>query len=245
MTFNLWTFFFQIANFVVLAYVLHRLLYRPLHEAIDQRRQANDRARAEAEQARQEAAALEAQVRAQLAGMEQQRQEVLAQAHQQADKERAALLAEAETTTRNRLAEFQQALARERTEALHTLKSEAVGMAVDLTQRLLREASDSTLHQQLAHRLIESLQQLSEAERADIRGHWQPSDLVVVESAESLKNGLADEVTSAVATILGRQVAPEIQVKPELLGGLRLRIGGHVWDASLVGGLDEAKSGRH
>ena len=35
MTFNGWTFLFQVLNFVVLAYALHRLLYRPLREAIE------------------------------------------------------------------------------------------------------------------------------------------------------------------------------------------------------------------
>lgn len=30
MAFNIWTFLFEIVNFVVLACILHRLLYRPL-----------------------------------------------------------------------------------------------------------------------------------------------------------------------------------------------------------------------
>ncbi len=37
MSFNLGTFLFQTVNFIVLVYILHRLLYRPLHEAIDRR----------------------------------------------------------------------------------------------------------------------------------------------------------------------------------------------------------------
>ena len=40
MNIHLGTFVFQIVNFVVVAFILHRLLYRPLYEAIDRRRQA-------------------------------------------------------------------------------------------------------------------------------------------------------------------------------------------------------------
>ncbi len=55
MTFNIWTFLFEVVNFVVLAYILHRLLYRPLREAIDRRRAEIAQTQAEAEQARAEA----------------------------------------------------------------------------------------------------------------------------------------------------------------------------------------------
>ena len=55
MIFNVWTFLFEVVNFLVLVYVLHRLLYRPLREAIDRRREANAKAQADARKARQEA----------------------------------------------------------------------------------------------------------------------------------------------------------------------------------------------
>jgi F-type H+-transporting ATPase subunit b len=241
MIFNIWTFLFQVANFAVLAYVLHRLLYRPLHDAIDQRRKANEEARAEAEKARQDAAALQLQVQTQLTAMEQTRQEMIRQARGQAEKERAALLAEAEKAAQIRREELQQALVKDRTEALQALKSEVVGMAVDLTQRLLQEATDTSLQHQFALRLVEALQQLPEPERAELRTRWQPTDGVILETAAVLDNGMGEQITSAVAGVLGKTVPPAVHVKPELLGGMRLRIGGHVWDASVAGRLEEAR----
>src|SRR5271169_2235610 len=94
--FNWWTFLFEALNFVVLAYVLHRLLYRPLREAIEKRREANLRAQEAAAKARQDALALEQQLREQLAGAQRQRQELIHQAREQAELERRRLLAEAE-----------------------------------------------------------------------------------------------------------------------------------------------------
>jgi F0F1-type ATP synthase delta subunit len=33
-----------------------------------------------------------------------------------------------------------------------------------------------------------------------------------------------------------------VRVRPDLLGGVRLRIGGHVWDASISGPFEELES---
>ncbi len=92
MIFNVWTFLFEVVNFLVLVYVLHRLLYRPLREAIDQRREANAKAQADAEKARQEAdRATSSSSSAQLAAIDQERQDVIRKAREQAEAERKAI----------------------------------------------------------------------------------------------------------------------------------------------------------
>ncbi len=90
MTFNIWTFLFEIVNFVVLAYILHRVLYRPLRAAIERRRAAIAQAQADAEKARDEALAMQKQLESQLADTERQRHEALQKTRELAEAERAA-----------------------------------------------------------------------------------------------------------------------------------------------------------
>jgi F-type H+-transporting ATPase subunit b len=183
MTFNVWTFLFEILNFVVLAYVLHRLLYKPLRQAIDQRREAATRAQAEADKAREQAGALEREYQVKLAELEQQRQEAVHQAVEQARAERQRLLATTEQVVQQRQEEVRQALERERTEAFRALRGEVIGQAVALTRRLLQEAAGHSLDEQLTLRLIDTLGQLSTDEQAQVRDHWQPADGAVLEAA--------------------------------------------------------------
>src|SRR5271169_2891842 len=96
MIFNVWTFLFEVVNFLVLVYVLHRLLYRPLHEAIDRRREANAKAQADAEKARHEATTLKQQLDTQMAALEDERLELILKARDQAQADRKATMAEAE-----------------------------------------------------------------------------------------------------------------------------------------------------
>jgi F-type H+-transporting ATPase subunit b len=243
MTFNLWTFLFEVINFVVLAYVLHRLLYRPLRQALDERREAYARMQAEAQKAGQDAAALQAKLQVQQTELEQQRQQVAHKAYEQAEAERQKILAEAEQAMQRRQEEVRQGLEREREEALQALHAEAVTMAIELTERLLREACDSTLHRQLAGRLAEALAHLPEAECTQLRDHWQPDDGAVLETAAELDGRIFQQVTEALAAVLGQKVNLVVQNRPALLGGIRVRVGGHVWDASLAGQLEGTRSG--
>ncbi len=101
MIFNVWTFLFEVVNFLVLVYVLQRLFYRPLHEAIDRRREANAKAQADAQKAGQEAAALKQQLNTRLAALDQERQELIRAAREQTEADRKATIAEAERAARN------------------------------------------------------------------------------------------------------------------------------------------------
>lgn len=238
MTFNVWTFLLEVVNFVVLAYVLKRLLYRPLREAIDARRQAHEEAQAQAEKARDEARALQAEVESRLARLDQERQEVLRQAREQASLERKKALDDAESISRKKLDAAHAAAARERDETLKALHSEVIGQAVELARRLLAQAADARLDERLAARLAETIEKLPAAEREQIRSNWSPQDMAVLETARPLDSGAIEKLSAAVAAALGETVPLSVQERSELVGGARLRLGGRVWDASLAAQLD-------
>lgn len=236
MTFNVWTFLFEVLNFVVLAYVLHRLLYRPLHEAIDARRTAARKLQEDADKMRQEALALEEKLRHEQAEQERKQQDLIRSGREMAEAERQRLLADAEQAVHARQEEVRQALAREREEALQALHSEVIRQAIDAAGRVLREATDRTVEAQLAARLVQSLHEVSDDERQRLRGEWTAADGALLEVAADAATDLG-AVRAAVTDLLGRPADLTVQVRPELLGGLRLRLGGHVWDASLAGQL--------
>ncbi len=242
MNIHLWTFVFQIVNFVVVAFVLHRLLYRPLHEAIDRRRQAMLDAQAETERAQREAETLRSRLQAELAETDRRRDQQIREAHHQAEVERERLLADARKLGQEQAAETSRQLAERREEALAAVRQELVQLAVDLTQRFLSQAADRTLHRQLVARLIESLAATSPDDRRQLLIAWQPGDPAVLETAEELDRGSLDAVSASVAALVGKPAAIEVKAKPALISGVCLRLGGGVWDASLSGSLEETRN---
>jgi F-type H+-transporting ATPase subunit b len=238
MTFNGWTFLFEVLNFLVLAYVLHRLLYHPLQEAIDARRTATMRAQAEAEKVRKEAEALQQRLHEERAEQERQQQELIRTSRAQAEADRQRILAAAEQEVQRRQDEVRQALQQERAEALQSLRAEVIQQAVTTTGRLLREAADSTLQGQLVARLLDTLHGLAETERAPLRDEWTAADGALLETAVTLEQHSLEQLRAAVQELLARPAELIVQARPDLLGGVRLRLGGHVWDASLAGQFD-------
>ncbi|MFO1019818.1 MAG: F0F1 ATP synthase subunit B [Planctomycetales bacterium] len=241
MHFNAWTFLFQIVNFVVLAYILHRLLYAPIREAIDQRRKKIADQLNEAEVTHREAEALKKTLDDQLADMQKQREDVIRQAHTQAEEQRKSILAEATEEARRYRLDFEKGLDRDRSEMLTSLQQQVRGQAIELTRRLLQGSADRTLHEQLVHRLFETLNQVPLSEQTEIRQHWRSTDEVVLESASEIGPSLAAEISKVIVNVTGVQAELQVRLLPELIAGVRLRMGAYVWDASLAGQLPEAR----
>jgi len=61
---------------------------------------------------------------------------------------------------------------------------------------------------------------------------------VVIESAADLDDATREEITSGLTAKYGDQLTFEYRTTPELLGGLKIRVGNDVWDGSVKGRLD-------
>jgi len=240
MTFSWWTFFFEAINFLVLAYILRRLLYRPLHDAIDKRKQANARAQVQAETARKDAESLKQRLNDQLAAVEQQRQQIIHEAHEQAESDRKKLLADGQRMVQRRQDEVADAIKREREQAITSLQGEIVTQAIELTRRLLSEASERSLHQQLALRLVQDLRQAPANQRELLQRNDTSGNGSVLEVAQDLDADTMAQLADAVSGVAGHVVTLALEHRQELLDGVRLRIGGQVWDCSLAGQLELA-----
>jgi F-type H+-transporting ATPase subunit delta len=56
---------------------------------------------------------------------------------------------------------------------------------------------------------------------------------VVIESATQLNSALANQIVTNLRARYGEDLTTEFRTNPELLGGLRIKIGDDVWDGSV------------
>jgi F-type H+-transporting ATPase subunit b len=243
MTFNSWTFLFEVVNFLVLAYILQRLLYRPLHDAVDRRRQAIEQAQAEAQRVYQEAEEQRSKLEEQLAAITEERQQTLEETRKEAEAEREHILTKAARETEHRAALARESLERERAEALRSLQQDVVQDATRLAERLLRDVSDVDLDTRLARRLADTVRSLPQEKREGLAQSWTMGETATLEAAHDLAPEAVAQVREAVAELLGQDVALRVQPTPELVSGVRLRLDGHIWDASLAGQFDGSDDG--
>ncbi|BCX47888.1 F0F1ATP synthase subunit delta [Haloferula helveola] len=97
-------------------------------------------------------------------------------------------------------------------------------------------------------RLAKAVRQLATEKPRDYRGILGAlkrlvrleleSRRVIIESADTLDEATQQRVTAGLIAKYGNQLTFEYRVNPELLGGLKVRVGSDVWDGSVKGRLD-------
>lgn len=68
------------------------------------------------------------------------------------------------------------------------------------------------------------------------------SKRAIVESATPLETDLQNNLAAGLSRKYGRELALEYQVKPELLGGIRVKVGSDVWDGTVKARLEALKA---
>jgi F-type H+-transporting ATPase subunit b len=236
---NLGFFIFQVLNFTILAVLLYAWAYKPILKMLDTRRKkiaqgledarvaAEARANAEQEaskiisDAQSKAAQIvrEATERAEAAG-----NEVKAAAAAEAGKEREATLAEVQL---------------ERERILGELRSQVAALSIAAAQKLVGEALDEKRQHALLNEFFSGVK----------------SGKVVVLDAAAGISGASAEVVSAlpltadeketvkrdVLAKIGSQASVAFRVDPAILGGLVIKAGGKVLDASVAGQLESMR----
>ena len=226
-------------NFLIMLVILGALVYRPILNALQNRRQkiaqgledariAAD-ARANAEREAHQIIS-EAQVRA-----SQVVREATERAEAVGHEIREAAQAEAARERDLVMTEVQQ----ERERILSELRGQVAALSIAAAQKLIGEALDEKRQHALINEFFSGI---------------KAGKVSILEEAQ-LDSGASAEVTSALAltaeekeTIrrdilskMGDQAKVVFRVDPVILGGLVLRVGDRVWDASVAGKLENLR----
>lgn len=228
------SFILQLVNFVVLVWILHRFLYRPVLAAIDRRRAAIDKTMSDARSVREEAERLRGQFEGRLADWERERV-----------KARSALETELTTLRSKGLADAAQAVERER-DRLAALQAKqeaawkrdteqrALDQAASFAARLLERIADHALDERLVEVFVddlsawlaEKIDPLAQAARA-------AGGRVSVLSARALPDAARARLARALSERLRIECRPEYAVDAALIAGVSVAVGPWVLQANL------------
>lgn len=234
MTIDPLTFILEIVNFLVLIWLLHRFLYRPIKGAIAERSQALNREMTAAKEREQEAQALEERYRQQLAQWEAEKTRQQEEFRQSLAKEQETALAkmrqavEAERVRLQSLNDQEAAVREERQ------RQAAVRSALDLSTRLLTRLAGDELDRALLRILGEDLARIPAAERERLQSALaREQGAITVTTARELDAERQKRVRAALSQWGGDELRCSFDQDPQLLSGYRLVIGDQVLHADL------------
>jgi F-type H+-transporting ATPase subunit b len=235
---NLGFLLFQIFNFTIVAVLLYAWAYKPILKALENRKnkiaQGFEDARIAAEaraNAEQDAAKIVAEAQS-------KSNQVVREATERAELAtrdvRAAAEADAAKIREAALTDSQA----ERDRILGELRSQIAALAISATQKLVGEALD----EKRQHALIDDFFSGVKAGKVVVlEGAQISGSSAEVTSALPLTAGEIDIVKKDILSKIGSQATVTFRVDPSILGGLKIRVGGKVLDASVSGQLESLR----
>jgi F-type H+-transporting ATPase subunit b len=228
----------QIVVFAVLAFLLSKLLYNPVLNMLEKRK---DRIAKGLEDAR---AAEEARAKADEAAaeiMEEARkkaQQVVAEASNSAEQVRANIRVQAEEEARGIMAQAREDAQLERNKILAEMRGQIGLLAMAAAQKIVGETLDQKRQLALVQEFFSGIRAGKIAVLEDVR---LAGESAVVTSALPLDAEEQASYKSILKAHLGAGTEVAFRTDPSILGGVTVQVGAQVLDDSVAGKLDELK----
>lgn len=223
MHFDPWTLGLQVANFLVLVWLLHRFLYRPVLGIIAARKAATDKLIADARAEKKAAEDLKQSLESQRAAMAQERDAALKAAGEAADAEGKAVLAKARADAETLRSEAKKTFERERTQLVRTVGRDAALLAASIARRLLKEAPAVSVQEGLLDLVCDDVKALPANSKKRIAERVAADKKVLeVVTATPLDKRTATRFGESLSAALGAPATPKFRVDKSLIAGVEV-----------------------
>jgi len=234
---NLSTIVFQIINFLILAFLLAKFLFRPLVRVLSERAKRLTHALDEAEMREEEAKRIKDEYQEKMEDAKREARALRETAREEMEKTRQGIIEQTRADMQAMRARAEEEKERERAEAIKQHKEEIASIVTSLSARMLSGVRHG-YHDLFFAAFLDRLAKM-EPGSLQFRGDAQETGMTPVEviSADSLSKGDMERLEQVLSSFLGKKLNLESQMDPSLIGGAVVRFGDHLIDGSLRGQL--------
>lgn len=237
MTFDWTTFILEILNFLILLWILQRLIYKPVLTLLDARQRRIQTQIDEAERLRAEAEALKVLYQDRLAAWQQERETACHALDDELSQRRTAALNELQY-----LKSDEEAKARARNQAFASaehvvLLREATRRAYAQSAAMLERLATPALTHAIVEACLQDLHDLDETQRTSLcqaANHSMAEKTATLISAHPLTTQQVTALTTALCSVTGNALSLALHEDDSLIAGLRIVIGEYELDANLA-----------
>jgi F-type H+-transporting ATPase subunit b len=239
MKFDIWTFLFQVINFIVLLLILKRLLYKPIREIMEKRKGIVEKTIQEANEAKKEAVELKGKYQEELNKLEEIKTEAMEKMRTEVEVERKELTAKAEKEAEE-IIEKEKAIFDTEKRRLETeLKDRAIETVSVLALNLLRDVSDEDLHKSIWMKLFKEIGKIA----SDIANMKIRDDEITISIITSypIQDTELRQFQEMMESRISKKVNVNTIIDNTLVAGVRIKAYDMVYDFSLSGQIDDVK----
>jgi len=234
MKFDIWTFLFQIINFVVLLFILKRILYKPIKEIMEKRRGLIEKTIKDAEKTKKEAQELKEKHQEEINKVKELQLHMIENMKSELEKEKKRLLMEAEKEAAKIIEKEKALFETEKMRAETELKDRVINTVPVFAINLLKDISDEELHKGIYRRFLHDLGGII----ANITAKDSASVTVDLISAYPVDEEELIELQKAMESHLSKKVTIDTKIDKTLIAGLKIKVNDMVYDSSLLGQIN-------
>jgi F-type H+-transporting ATPase subunit b len=216
----------QAINFLILVWLLHRYLYRPVLAAIDTREQKIAAKIKDAENQEAKAKAAGEDLRKRNQAFDQERDGLMRKATEAGATERQRLIESARQDSELLRVKLSQALGAERAELGRQLSVRIQAEVFALTRKALSELAGTNLEDRMLEVAIGHLRALPEPQRLALAVTTAVAQAVLVRSADDPSPSERSKLEGAIREVLGATAVVHFETAPELVCGLEISVSG-------------------
>ena len=233
MKFDIWTFTFQIINFIVLLFILKRLLYKPIREILRKRRELVEKTIEDAEKTKKEALELKAEHLREIDRLGELKIRMVEEMNAEVLEEKKRLLGEAAKEAGMRIEKGMALLEIEKAGFENELKEKAIETACVFSSNLLRDIADEELHRGIYRKGLAGLAGIAqELARTGLKDEAVAIEII---SAYPLGEEELVALRREMEKYLAGKVTINSTVDSTLMAGMKIKTCDLVYDSSLSG----------
>ena len=243
LTIDIPTIVFEILNFLALTALLYLLLFRPILRGVTARAEARQQAEEDIARQLAEAQALRAQLEERLTAVDHQIGVMVAEAQDRMEETRRSTLESARHEAERILKEAASEARQLQQKAVGDQMDQLLSGIRDVSAELIRQTAPAETHDALVVELNERIWNLGSKEMGQVetirRSFDKRSPTVVAETARDLEPRQVQELMRTLSALIDHEVELDMRTDPDLIFGLRVRVGDTVINNSVAAKLDK------
>jgi F-type H+-transporting ATPase subunit b len=236
----------EILNFLILAVALYFLLFKPIVKRIDQRTRLEADLMEEAKTKATLADERLAEIEERLKNIDSEVEARLQKAYQQAKSESEALLKTTQIEAEKILSEAENEAAKRQQQELEELQEQLVDTILNISGQILSKTTPDSVHENLIAELNSEIWDLGKSDMRQVRtireSLAEKTPTVHISTAKELSVEQQRSLIRTFSALADSNVNMEIEIAPDLIAGIHVRIGDLVVENTLAMELSELKS---
>lgn len=228
----------QIFSFVIVFIVLRKWVYFPMIDMLEKRRTAIAKGLEDARVAAEARSNAEQEAEKVIVDAQAEASKIVREATERAESVARDIKATAEADAAKEREEALAEVQQERDRILSDLRSQVAALAMAAAQKLVGEALDEQRQRVLLNEFFSGVKSGTVIMLEDVQVSGASAE---VTSALPLTDEEVEIVKRDILSKIGDQATVTFRVDPDILGGLVIKVGGKVIDASVAGQLESLR----